>query len=251
MEPIHTTAICKIPLDGIPPFCIVVGDPERAKLIVSKLKDGKMISEHFQYQTHVGSMNNGTKIAVASHGLGAAGAAICFKELIEAGVKTIIRAGIARSLDARFDVGDRLIVTGAHRADGATDGIVPLGYPAVADHEVVKALVDSSKKLDARHGTVGVGLVATVGHFHEGPLGNQNQMWARANILAVEMEISILFVLASLHEIRAGAIVTLDSNVFKKEDPKESEPNHQKMLNGTTSMIDLVLAAAVTLSTSI
>jgi uridine phosphorylase len=49
-----------------------------------------------------------------------------------------------------------------------------------------------------------VGLVTTVGHFYDGPLSNHNKLWADSKILAIEMEISILLVIASIRGIRAG-----------------------------------------------
>ena len=36
------------------------------------------------------------------------------------------------------------------------------------------------------------------GTFYDGPLGNQNRLWEAAKVLAIEMEISTLLVIASL-----------------------------------------------------
>lgn len=42
------------------------------------------------------------------------------------------------------------------------------------------------------------------GPFYSGVIEGKNELWARAGVLAVEMEISVLFVIASLRGIRAG-----------------------------------------------
>lgn len=35
----------------------------------------------------------------------------------------------------------------------------------------------------------GLGLVTTVGHFYDGPLGAKNELWRDARVLAIEMEV--------------------------------------------------------------
>jgi hypothetical protein len=37
----------------------------------------------------------------------------------------------------------------------------------------------------------GVGLINTIGHFYDGPLGNKNRLWEAARVLGVEMEVGI------------------------------------------------------------
>lgn len=51
--------------------------------------------------------------------------------------------------------------------------------------------------------------MTTVGHFYDGPSGNHNRLWADSKILAIEMEISILLIIASIRGIRAGIIIVI------------------------------------------
>eukprot|EP01111_Echinosteliopsis_oligospora_P006839 TRINITY_DN2122_c0_g1_i1.p1 TRINITY_DN2122_c0_g1~~TRINITY_DN2122_c0_g1_i1.p1 ORF type:complete len:251 (+),score=89.14 TRINITY_DN2122_c0_g1_i1:76-828(+) len=235
------TAICQIPYNTLPPAAVVVGDPLRAKKIADLLEGAEQVGCNREYHTWVGKWK-GVKLAVASHGIGGGGASCCFEELIQAGVTTIIRAGTAGSFDERFKEGCLVIATGAFRADGVTDNLVPLGYPAVSHYEVVNSLIDSAKHYSEVN--AGVGLVCTVGHFYDGPLGNKNELWATSKILAIEMEISVLLVIASLRGIRAGAAVNIDNYIFERELSQKYEPNRNVVHEGTYRMIRVCLDAA-------
>jgi len=235
------TSICQIPFDTLPPACVVVGDPLRAERIAGMLENPRKVGANREYHTYIGTWK-GASVAVASHGIGAGGASVCFEELIQAGVTTIIRAGTAGSFDERFREGSMVVATGAFRADGVTDGLVPLGYPAVSHFEVVQALVEATKGY--KEVNAGVGLVTTVGHFYDGPLGNHNKMWADAKVLAIEMEISILLVIASIRGIRAGAVVNIDNYIFEREVSQAYEPNRAVVHEGTHRMIRVALDAA-------
>jgi len=205
----------------------------------------EMLSMNREYHCYQGYWK-GTRVAVASHGIGGGGASCIFEELIQAGVTTIIRAGTAGSFDERFKEGSTVIATGAVRADGVSDGLIPLGYPAVSHYEVVQALIEASKSY--KDVTAGVGIVVTAGHFYDGPLGNKNQLWANAKVLAIEMEISTLLVIASLRGIRAGAAVNIDNYIFERELSNKYEPNREVVHQGTYRMIRVTLDAAIALS---
>jgi uridine phosphorylase len=239
------TAICQIPIGKIPPVCVVVGDPLRAKKIADLLTDAELVSANREYHTYVGSWK-GVRITVCSHGIGGGGASCAFEELIQAGVTTIIRAGTAGSLDERFREGALVVATGAVRADGASDVLVPPNYPAVAHYEVVQALVEASKKYEEV--TAGVGLIATVGCFYDGPIGNHNKLWQAAKVLAIEMEVSTLLVVASIRGIRAGACVNIDNYIFERELSNKYEPNREVVHQGTFRMIHVALDAAIALA---
>lgn len=58
------------------------------------LENARKVGANREYHTYVGTWK-GASIAVASHGVGAGGASCCFEELIQAGVTTIIRAGMS------------------------------------------------------------------------------------------------------------------------------------------------------------
>ncbi|KAF2074523.1 hypothetical protein CYY_004150 [Polysphondylium violaceum] len=248
MEGIKVTPICALPINKLPKVCVVVGDPNRAKLVSEKMmKESTLVSAVREYHCYRGMWDD-TELLVMSHGIGGGGASVCFEELIQAGVTTIIRAGTAGSFDPRYREGSLIIATGAVRSDGVSEGLVPLGYPSISDHEVVAALIESAKAQQEIN--YGVGIITTVGHFFDGPLGNHNKLWARSRVLAIEMEASILFIIASLRGIRAGCCVNIDNYIFERELTEKYEPNRDIVHQGTIKMLKVALDSAKSLSSS-
>lgn len=185
---------------------LVCGDPARAEKIAAKLDKAKEIGYNREYRLFNGS-KNGVEVTVVSHGVGAAGAAVCFEELIRGGAREIIRVGTAGSLSRDIVDGDIVIASGAVREDGLTEQLVDLPYPAIASFRLTNRLESTAEKLGIKTST---GIVLTVGAFYPGLNGLPNKYYSQANVLAVEMEASALFVIASLHGVEAAAIFTID-----------------------------------------
>ena len=128
------------------------------------------------------------------------------------------------------------------RCDGVTDRLVPLGYPAVANYEVVEALVNTLKNTDDKFG---VGLCVTEGTFYDGPLGNNNALWRDAKAKAIEMEASVLFVIASIRGIKAGAILNVDNYIFERLEEGEYKPHREIVVKGNEKMCKYALDAVI------
>ncbi|SFB59855.1 uridine phosphorylase [Cohnella sp. OV330] len=198
--------ILQINSEDIPEYALVCGDPRRAEVISRKLEGARELAFAREYRTFVGDYQ-GVRLAVVSHGVGSPGAAICFEELIRAGVKTLIRVGTAGSYSEQTPAGSLIVSTAAVRADGLTRSIVPDGFPAVADSRIVEALDASARELG---GGVGRGITVTVDAFFEGALDIPHKTYKKAGAIGVEMEIAALYVVASLRGARAGAILAVD-----------------------------------------
>ena len=91
---------------------IVCGDAARALKIAQHFDSYEQVAARREYVVYTG-IKNGHRLTVAAHGVGAAGAAICFEELILFGARNIIRIGTAGSYDATQERGDVIIATGA------------------------------------------------------------------------------------------------------------------------------------------
>lgn len=199
--------LCVDPAD-IPAYALVCGDPFRAENIAGRLEGARELAFAREYRTFVGQYS-GVAIAVVSHGVGSPGAAVCFEELARAGVKTIIRVGTAGSLAPdRYPAGSLIVSTAAVREEGLTKQLVPPGFPAVADSTVTEALYREALAIGG--GPVGKGITATFDAFFTGVVDLPHQTYAAAGVLAVEMEIAALYVIAALRGMRAGAIIALD-----------------------------------------
>lgn len=214
-KPESTLPLLALARGDVPTRMLVVGDPARAEAAASLLDDHAEIGRNREYVTYRGRHRD-VPVGVVSHGVGSAGAAVCFEELCQAGVRRIIRSGTAGGMQDHIDDGDVVIVTGAVRDDGVTPRIVPLGYPAVPNLEVVADLRSAcaDRGMESHRG-----IVLTSDLFYPHPvLGSDLLLWQRSGVVAVEMECAALFVIASQHGIESGAILAIDGNPLAQGD---------------------------------
>ncbi len=218
---------------------LVCGPPERAQYIAAKINNSDLLSQNREYCTFSSELN-GEKIFITSHGVGSAGAAICFQELINIGVERIIRIGSAGGLQENTKIGDIILVTSAVRKDGVSDQMIPPGYPAVPDLELTYSL---RKQLDNSFVPFKEGMVLSSDLFYDGLLSNEWELYKRANVVAVEMECSTLFVIGSLREVKIASMLILDGNPLKwDEGDYDSSPETlQKSLDTCIDVLKATL----------
>jgi uridine phosphorylase len=233
----------KVNPEDLSPYAIVCGDPFRTEKFAAKLEDAQELAFNREYRTFVGTYK-GTKVTVTSHGVGGPGAAVCFEELIRGGVHTLIRVGTAGAYHEFLPPGHLVISTATVREEGLTRQLVPVSFPAVADHEVVAALEaatlgrgiervvaikgeavqigdvgkmagDRTLSANSDKLTYGKGITLTLDAFYQGVEEFPHAKFRKAGVLGVEMENATLFVISSLRGVRAGAIAALDGYAFQ------------------------------------
>lgn len=244
LGPQETLTLMQVPVAVLADRVLVVGDPARATA-ASRLLDGaRQVGANREYVTYTGSYR-GTPVSVASHGIGSAGAAICFEELCRGGATVLVRAGTAGGLPAHVTDGALVVATGAVRADGVTPRIVPLGYPALADAQLVLALRAAAARaqLDWHAGVV---LTSDLFYPHAA-LGDDLALWERARCVAVEMELAALLVIAAQHGARAGGIFAIDGNPLAGKDADMSgyQPFREVVARAVTATLTAALEALV------
>lgn len=148
---------------------------------------------------------------MTSHGIGSSGALICFEELIANGAKIIVRAGTAGSLQPKaITLGDLVVCYGACREDGASRLLITEPYPAVADPYVFQTMQDVAKEKNKK---IKFGIALTTSQFYKSPvLPCSLEMFSKAHVDIVEMEMATLFVIARLRGIKAGAMCVIDGH---------------------------------------
>lgn len=206
---------------SIPTAVIVCGDPARATEIAGRLDEHELLAERREYRTYVG-VKNGRSLTVTSHGIGAPGAAIAFEELIAAGAQQIIRVGTCGSMQPHIKPGELIIASAAVQRTGYGREVVPEGYPAVADTRLVLALEQAATQQSVATYT---GIVLTRDAFYAGvenPHTPSYPQLAEANVLAVEMECSALFVVGSLRDVQTAAILAADGYVLETGEDMET-----------------------------
>ena len=147
-------------------YVLLPGDPARVGLIAEHLDEPREVACHREYRTVTGSFR-GIGVSATSTGIGCPSAAIAVEELCNVGASHFIRVGSSAAFVEGINPGDILINTAAMRLDGTSATYVDEGFPAVADHFLVRALIDSAVDLAPELGfATHVGLNVTSDAFY-------------------------------------------------------------------------------------
>ena len=194
-------------------YVLVPGDPFRTALIAKHLRDAEERAWSREFRTFTGQVD-GTAVSTCSSGIGGPSMAIAVEELGELGVHTFLRVGTCGGAQPGIRVGDLVIATGAVRSEGTPDVYVPREYPAIASHELVSACVAAADAGGARHH---LGVIRSVDALYAdlapermprpAELRAELDMWARAGVVANDMESSTLLVVSALRGWRAGVLL--------------------------------------------
>ena len=210
-------------------YVILPGDPKRCEKIAKHFEDAKLIADSREYVTYTGYLD-GEKVSVTSTGIGGPSASIALEELVCCGADTFIRVGTCGGIDLDVKGGDVVVATGAVRNEGTSKEYAPIEYPAVADLDVVNAIVKACKDLKVPYHT---GVVQCKDAFygqHEPErmpvsyeLLNKWEAWKRMGCKASEMESAALFIVASHLKVRCGSnflvVGNQERNVLGMENP--------------------------------
>jgi uridine phosphorylase len=210
---------------------LLPGNPERLAKIVPFWDDHEEVAHHREYRTATGTYE-GTPISVTSTGIGSPSAAIAVEELARVGADTFLRVGSCGAIQPDMDVGDLVITTGGVRQEGTSDEYVREDYPAVADYEVVTALVAAAERLGYDYHTgitmsadsfyAGQGRAGFEGFEAAGAADLVDQLKA-ANVRNIEMEASAITTVANVYGLRAGAVCSVYANRETGEFRTEGE----------------------------
>ena len=199
-------------------YVILPGDPKRCEKIAKHFEDAKLVADSREFVTYTGYLE-GEKVSVTSTGIGGPSASIAMEELVQCGADTFVRVGTCGGIDLDVKGGDIVIATGAVRMEGTSREYAPIEYPAVADLEVVNALVAAAKELGFTYHT---GVVQCKDAFygqHEPelmPAGyeliDKWEAWKKLGCLASEMETAALYIVAAKLHVRVGACFLVMAN---------------------------------------
>jgi uridine phosphorylase len=194
-------------------YVLLPGDPDRTPTVAALLDDIEMEHRHREFASVTGTYR-GERVSVVSTGIGADNVEIVVAEILAITEQpTFIRVGSCGALRPDMALGDVAITTGAVRLETTTNWFVTDGYPAVADHEAVIALIEAAERLGKRYH---LGITATAPGFF-GAQGRPipqlpirypdlAEDMARQRVMNFEMEASALLVLAGLAGCRAGVV---------------------------------------------
>lgn len=213
-----------------PTLAILSGDPGRATQIAqTKLSHSKTLSENRGLHSYLGYLPNGRPIISATSGMGAPSLSIVVNELVQVGIRTIIRVGTSGSIQEDVRPGSVVISKAALCRQGAANDIAPPEYPASADPFLTVALVEAAQRMGVEY-TLGV--TASVDTFYEGQerTGSANPHLLRAlqgiteeyrslRILNYEMEAGTLFKMGNVYGFAAACICGIIAQRTRAEQP--------------------------------
>ncbi len=146
-------------------------------------------------------------------------------------------------------IGDLVIGTASVRTEGTADAYLPKEYPAVASHDVVTACVQAAQAEGARYH---LGIIRSVDALYSdllpdrmprpAELRSELAMWARAGIVANDMESSTIMVVSSLRGWRSGVILLcvdeLDAGKIQHVDPSHMDRMLRVAVDALRRLID-------------
>jgi uridine phosphorylase len=202
-------------------IALLSGDPARSELIATKhLRDGSLLARNRGLDAFHARLPGGAPVVCATSGMGAPTMSVVVNELVQVGIRTVIRIGTSGSIRDDVRAGSVVIASGALTNQGAADDIAPPQFPAVADPFLTVALAGVADDLGIeRH----VGVVASTDTFFEGQersASSANQRLLRRlhgmideyhdlGVLSFEMEAGTLFKMGCVYGFAAGCVLAI------------------------------------------
>lgn len=212
----------------VSPYVLLPGDPHRVPLVAKLWDEARFVADNREHVTYTG-IYKGMPITCTSTGMGCPSTAIAIEELAQCGARTFLRMGTCAGIKKDVHPGELVIFDAACRFEGTTKCYVPVEYPAVADHEIVEASIQTAKRLGIPYH---VGISRCIdGLFTNRPdpdtsFGNYRlHQWdyflsdlQKMNVVAGDMESAAVMVLPRLFGLRGGALCMCVTNLMQAFD---------------------------------
>jgi DeoD family purine-nucleoside phosphorylase len=216
--------------------CLLPGDPLRAEYIAKTFLEDVVQRNSERGMLGYSGTFQGKAVSVQSSGMGCPSAAIVIEELVQLGVKKLMRVGTCGGLQPDLSMGDLIIALSATPADSTASHYVG-GEPhaPTADFGLVHEAVHQARHLGK---DVRVGPIVSSDIFYQPDEGLAGR-WSDRGILAVEMEAAILFTHGALRRIQAGCMLIVSDVVVEGEFVRITD---EEMRSAVDQMTELALA---------
>ncbi|MFS0751023.1 purine-nucleoside phosphorylase [Oceanobacillus sp. 1P07AA] len=201
---------------------LLPGDPLRAKFIAETfLEEPKLYNEVRGMYGYTGTYK-GERVSVQGTGMGVPSISIYVNELIQSyDVKKLIRVGTCGAIQKDVNVRDVILAQGA-TTDSQMNRLIFNGidYAPIADFELLKNAYDAGvdKGLQLR-----VGNVFTSDTFYRDNAQQVNELLAKYQVLAIEMESTALYTLAAKYGRQALSVLTVSDHILTGEETSAEE----------------------------
>lgn len=192
----------------IAPRVIITPDPLEIPFYAALLDDAQKVGEYREYVTYTGTYK-GEKMSVMSCGTGCMPVAIAVEELNHIGAKEVIKIDCCPAISPDLEVGSLIAASGAVRGEGASREYIDISYPAVADMDLLRRMLN-----------VGV---RQVGIFRshdcvslETPwaLGGKERIekWTKLGVDVIDSETSSMFVISAILKLKTASLALIGEN---------------------------------------
>jgi len=193
---------------------IMAGDPLRVKFMAENYLENPVQFNQVRNMLGYTGTYKGKRVSVMGHGMGIPSIGIYTYELFNFyGVETIIRVGSAGSINKDLHVGDLAIAMGACTNSHYGDQYeMPGTFAPIANFDLLRGAVETCERLGYNYK---VGNVFSSDTFYTE--NAHNDKWIAMGVLAVEMEISALYMNAARAGKRALGICTISDHILTGE----------------------------------
>lgn len=227
-------------------YCILPGAPERCEQIAKFLDNPVHVGQNREFNVWNGTLD-GVTVTVCSTGIGGPSTAIAVEELAACGGHTFIRVGTCGGIAIPVKSGDVVIASGAVRQDGTSHEYAPPEFPAVANAEVLFALMKAAKDAGYDYHT---GVVQSKDAFYgqhapqkmptSSALLEKWAAWKALGVLASEMEASTLYTVGAARGLRTGSVFHV---IWNQERFAAGLDTHAQEDHDTTKAIKTAIEA--------
>jgi purine-nucleoside phosphorylase len=219
--------------------CLLPGDPLRAQYIAETYLDNAVQRNSERGMLGYTGEFEGRPVSVQATGMGCPSAAIVVEELVQLGVKRLLRVGTCGGLQPDLELGDLIVALAAVPADATARHLVGTDeHCPTASWELVHGAVHVAKEAGQ---AMRVGPIVSSDLFYN-PDEGQYERWSSRGILAVEMEAAVLFTLGALRGVAAGCLLTVSDVVVEGEFKRISDDE----LRGAVDRMTRVALATAT-----
>lgn len=192
---------------------LLPGDPRRAKYIAENFfDDARLVTEERGMLGYTGTYK-GEPVSVQTTGMGCPSASIVTEELIQLGVKNLLRVGTCGGYHQDLQLGDLIVATAATPQDGTVSSITQgVPYAPAAHFDLVHAAHHAAESAGRR---TFMGPIVSSDLFYD-PEEDPAQMWSNLGVLAVEMEAAAIFTIAAMHGVKAGCLLTVSDTIGRE-----------------------------------
>jgi purine-nucleoside phosphorylase len=200
---------------------LLPGDPLRAKFVADTYLENAVCYNNVRGMLGFTGTYRGRKVSVQGTGMGIPSISIYVSELIaQYNPKNLIRVGSCGSIQQGMNLKDVILASGA-----CTDSQVNkmrfkgMDFAPTATFSLLNKAynVATEKKYAVKVGNV----LSADRFYHDDP--DYWKLWAKYNVLAIEMETAELYTLGALNNVNVLSILTVSDNIITGDQSTSEE----------------------------